>query len=97
MVDECDQTSMTTTCCTASMSGENATDYTHASVSSLSSDSGAPDSDSGTFMLLIFFINCIQFFSIWWILTPYQIYLIFHHHLSKVCSFANTGMLHTQS
>ena len=49
MVDECDQA--TTTCSTALMNTENdengTVDYTHASVSSLSSDS-----DSGTFLFL---------------------------------------------
>ena len=52
MVDECDQA--TTTCSTALMNTENdengTVDYTHASVSSLSSDS-----DSGTFLLFYFF------------------------------------------
>ena len=52
MVDECDQA--TTTCSTALMNTENdengTVDYTHASVSSLSSDS-----DSGTFLLVFFF------------------------------------------
>ena len=52
MVDESDQTSMTTTCSTASMNTENDENgHTHAFVSSLSSDL-----DSGTFMLL-FLIN----------------------------------------
>ena len=42
MVDESDQTSMTTTCSTASMNTENDENgHTHAFVSSLSSDSDA--------------------------------------------------------
>ena len=58
VVDECDQTSMTTTCSTASMKTENDENgHTHAFVLSLSSDSDASDSDSGTFMLLLFLMN----------------------------------------
>ena len=56
MVDECDQA--TTTCSMALMNtanDENGTvDYTHATVSSLSSDS-----DSGTFLLVFFLTTCL--------------------------------------